>query len=55
MSNSSTFEDFYQVPDIKFDISKLRTDLEKILKKSKISNIRNNKFSCNSNEQSTWR
>ena len=30
MSNSSTFEDFYQVPDIKFDISKLRTDLENI-------------------------
>ena len=39
MSNSSTFEDFYQVPDIKFDISKLRTDLEKILKKSKYQTL----------------
>ena len=39
MSNSSTFEDFYQVPDIKFDISKLRTDLENILKKSKYQTL----------------
>ena len=39
MSNSSTFEDFYQVPDINFDISKLRTDLEKILKKSKYQTL----------------
>ena len=39
MSNSSTFEDFYQVPDISFDISKLRTDLEKILKKSKYQTL----------------
>ena len=39
MSNSSTFEDFYQVPDIKFDISKLRTDLEKVLKKSKYQTL----------------
>ena len=39
MSNSSTFEDFYQVPDIKFDISKLRTDLENILKKSKYKTL----------------
>ena len=30
-----SFEDFYQVPDIKFNISKLRIDLEKILKKKK--------------------
>ena len=39
MSNSSTFEDFYQVPDIKFNISKLRTDLEKVLKKSKYQTL----------------
>ena len=26
-----SFEDFYQVPDLKFDISKLRNDLEKVL------------------------
>ena len=32
MSNSSTFKDFYQVPDVKLDITKLRIDLEKILK-----------------------
>ena len=29
------FTDFYQVPDLKFDISKLRMDLEKVLKKRK--------------------
>ena len=27
-----SFEDFYQVPDLNFDISKLKKDLEKILK-----------------------
>jgi len=27
------FEDFYQVPDLKFNISRLRKDLEIILKK----------------------
>ena len=32
MSNSVTCEDFYQVPDLTFDINKLRSDLEKILK-----------------------
>ena len=30
------FKDFYKVPEIKFDISKLRLDLNKILKKKKI-------------------
>ena len=39
MSNSSIFKDFYKVPDIKFDISKLRSDLEKILKKSKYETL----------------
>ena len=28
-----SFEDFYKVPDLKFDISKLRKDLEIVLKK----------------------
>ena len=28
-----SFEDFYKVPDLKFNISKLRLDLENILKK----------------------
>jgi hypothetical protein len=27
------FQDFYQVPDVKFDITKMRANLEKILKK----------------------
>ena len=39
MSNSATFEDFYQVPDLKFDINKLRSDLEKILKNSKYQTL----------------
>jgi len=33
------FNDFYEVPDIKFDISKLRTDLEKVLKKKKFNTL----------------
>ena len=32
MGNVS-FEDFYQVPDLKFDVSRLRRDLDGILKK----------------------
>ena len=39
MSNSATFEDFYQVPDLTFDINKLRSDLEKILKNSKYQTL----------------
>ena len=27
------YSDFYQVPDLKFDIKKLRKDLDKVLKK----------------------
>jgi len=34
MTNIS-FEDFYKVPDLKFDISKLRKDLDNVLKKKK--------------------
>ena len=30
-----SFEDFYKVPDLKFDISRLRQDLEKILEQKK--------------------
>ena len=36
MSNLS-FENFYQVPGLKFDISKLREDLDKILKEKKFN------------------
>ena len=39
MSNSATFEDFYQVPNLTFDINKLRSDLEKILKNSKYETL----------------
>ena len=39
MSNSVTFEDFYQVPNLTFDIKKLRSDLEIILKKSKYQTL----------------
>ena len=31
----ATFEDFYQVPDLKFDISRLRKDLDRVLKNKK--------------------
>ena len=30
-----SFEDFYQVPNLKFDISRLRNDLEKVLEKKR--------------------
>ena len=39
MSNSSIYSDFYQVPNLNFDISKLRKDLENILKKSKYQTL----------------
>ena len=39
MSNTNTFNDFYQVPDLKFDINKLRVDLDKVLKKSKYQTL----------------
>ena len=28
---TANFEDFYEVPNLKFDISKLRNDLDKVL------------------------
>ena len=39
MTNSIMFKDFYQVPDLSFDIAKLRSDLEVILKKSKYKTL----------------
>ena len=30
-----SFEDFYKVPDLKFDISRLREDLDKVLERKK--------------------
>ena len=33
------FNDFYKVPNLKFDITKLRTALEKVLKKKKFDNL----------------
>ncbi len=32
-----SFEDFYKVPELNFDISKLRTDLDKILERKKFN------------------
>jgi hypothetical protein len=37
--NQVNFKDFYQVPDLKFDVSKLRKDLEIILKKKNFSSL----------------
>ncbi len=34
---TTSFEDFYEVPDLNFDISKLRVDLEKVLKKKRFN------------------
>ena len=35
--NATSFEDFYEVPNLNFDISKLREDLDKILKNKKFN------------------
>ena len=35
--NATSFEDFYEVPNLNFDISKLREDLKKILKKKRFN------------------
>ena len=34
---TTSFEDFYEVPDLNFDISKLKKDLDKILKSNKFN------------------
>ena len=34
---TTSFEDFYQVPNLTFDIAKLRADLDKILKSKKFN------------------
>ena len=36
-SHKVSFEDFHEVPDLKFDIERLRADLEKILEKKKFN------------------
>ena len=38
------FSDFYQVPDMKFDIVKLRQDLDKILKKRNFNSLNVSNF-----------
>ena len=38
------FTDFYQVPDLKFDIERLRGDLNKILKKRNFSTLNISNF-----------
>ena len=37
--NKENLSDFYKVPDIKFDISRLRSDLKKVLKKKKFDTL----------------
>ena len=37
--NNIEFNDFYKVPNIKFDIHKLKSDLEKILKKKRFNTL----------------
>ena len=37
--NNASLDDFYKVPNIKFDIYKLRSDLEKILTKKKFNSL----------------
>ena len=37
--NNIEFNDFYKVPNIRFDISKLKSDLEKILTKKKFNSL----------------
>ena len=39
MSDTTTQTDFYQVPNLSFDINKLRSTLESILKKSKYQTL----------------
>ncbi|MDB9744751.1 aspartyl/asparaginyl beta-hydroxylase domain-containing protein [Pelagibacteraceae bacterium] len=39
MMDKIEYNDFHKVPGIKFDISKLRTDLEKVLKKKKFNSL----------------
>ena len=39
MSNSPNSNDFYQVPDLRFDIAKLRSALEDVLKNSKYQTL----------------
>ena len=39
MQNTAMFNDFYQVPDLKFDIQKLRRDLEMILSKKNFKTL----------------
>ena len=34
-----SFEDFFKVPDLKFDISRLRKDLEVILEKKNFNSL----------------
>ena len=36
-SHKVSFEDFHEVPDLKFDIERLRADLEKILEEKKFN------------------
>ena len=44
--NNVEFNDFYQVPNIKFDITKLRLELENVLKNKKFNTLDINHFAA---------
>ena len=44
--NNAQFNDFYQVPHIKFDITKLRSELENVLKNKKFNTLDINHFAA---------
>ena len=39
VENKNLFKDFYSVPNLKFDVYKLRSDLDKILKLEKFNSL----------------
>ena len=39
MAKSSFFKDFYQVPNLRFDITRLRNDLDKVLNKKRFKSL----------------
>ena len=42
--NRNVKDDFYIVPNLKFDVDKMRADLNVVLKKKKVQYSRNKKF-----------
>ena len=44
--NENLFRDFYTIPNLKFDVDKLRSDLDKILKLKKFNSLGIKNFSA---------